>query len=109
MVTDRATNNPAASLRGALKPVVKNNHAYLKPNELPQYLKKLEAYDGSLQTKLALRFLLFTFVRTGEFAVHPWSEIDFDKAEWRIPAERMKMKTRILSRFLGHFSLISTE
>jgi integrase len=92
VVTERVSVNPAVSLRGALKPVVKNNHAYLKPNELPEYLKKLDAYDGALQTKLALRFLLLTFVRTGELRGAAWSEIDFDKAEWRIPAERMKMR-----------------
>jgi integrase len=92
VVTQRATINPAVSLRGALKPVVKNNHAYLKPNELPEYLKKLDAYDGALQTKLAMKFLLLTFVRTGELRGAAWSEIDFHKAEWRIPAERMKMR-----------------
>ena len=58
----------------------------------PHILKKLEAYDGSLQTKLALRFLLLTFVRTNELRGAQWTEIDWDKAEWRIPAERMKMK-----------------
>jgi len=92
VITQRATINPAVSLRGALKPVVKNNHAYIKPNELPEYLNKLEAYDGALQTKLAMKFLLITFVRTGELRGAEWSEINLDKAEWRIPAERMKMK-----------------
>ena len=92
VITQRATINPAISLRGALKPVVKKNHAYIKPSELSEYLKNLEAYDGALQTKLAMRFLLLTFVRTGELRGAEWSEIDFDKAEWRIPAERMKMK-----------------
>ncbi len=92
VVTQRVTINPALSLRGALKPVVKNNHAFLKPNELPEYLKKLEAYEGALQTRMALRFLLLTFVRTGELRGAAWAEIDWDKAEWRIPAERMKMR-----------------
>jgi integrase len=92
VITQRATSNPAAALRGALVPVIKRNHAYIKPNELSVYLKSLDAYDGALQTKLAMRFLLLTFVRTGELRGAAWSEIDFDKAEWRIPAERMKMK-----------------
>src|SRR5579884_964022 len=92
VITERAAVNPAVSLRGALKPVVKSNHAFIKPNELPEYLRKLEAYDGALQTKLAMKFLLLTFVRTGELRAAEWSEIDLDKAEWRIPAERMKMK-----------------
>ncbi len=92
VITDRVSINPAVSLRGALKPVVRNNHAYLKPNELPEYLKKLAVYDGAIQTRLALRFLLLTFVRTAELRGAAWTEIDLDKAEWRIPAERMKMR-----------------
>ncbi len=92
VITERAPTNPALALRGALTPVVKKNHAYIKPNELREFLRKLEAYDGSLQTQLAMKFLLLTFVRTGELRGAEWGEIDFDKAEWRIPAERMKMK-----------------
>jgi integrase len=92
VITQRATNNPTASLRGALKPVVKTTHAYIKPNELKEYLKNLECYDGSLQTQLAMKFLLLTFVRTGELRGATWAEIDLDNAEWRIPAERMKMR-----------------
>ena len=65
---------------------------YLKAVDLPEFLKSLEAYDGGCATKLALRFLLLTFVRTTELRGAEWTEIDFDKAEWRIPAERMKMK-----------------
>lgn len=92
VITQRATYNPAASLRGALKPVVKNSYAFIKPVELAEYLRKLEAYDGSILTKLALKFLLLTFVRSGELRGAAWAEIDLEKAEWRIPAERMKMK-----------------
>jgi integrase len=92
IATGRAERNPAADLRGALKPPVRKHQAYLKADELPSYLQKLEAYDGSYQTKLVLRFLLLTFVRTGELRGAEWKEIDFDKAEWRIPAERMKMR-----------------
>ena len=92
VVTERATHNPAANLRGALKPVQRNNYAYLKANELPEFLVKLNAYNGHPQTKLALRFLLLTFVRTGELRGAEWKEINFDKAEWRIPPERMKMR-----------------
>jgi integrase len=92
IATGRAERNPAVDLRGALKPPVRKNQAHLKADELPEYLDALEAYDGSLQTKLALKFLLLTFVRTGELRGAEWTEINFDKAEWRIPAERMKMR-----------------
>lgn len=92
VATGRAERNPLVDLKGALKPPVRKHQAYLKESELPEYLAKLEAYDGSIQTKLALKFLLLTFVRTTELRAASWDEIDFDKAEWRIPAERMKMR-----------------
>ena len=34
------------------------------------------------------------FVRPGELRAAQWAEFDFDKAEWRIPAERMKMRVQ---------------
>lgn len=92
IATGRAERNPVTDLRGALKTPVRKHHAYLKADELPEYLGKLEAYDGHPITKLALRFLMLTFVRTQELRGAEWTEIDLEKAEWRIPASRMKMK-----------------
>ncbi len=34
------------------------------------------------------------FVRPGELRKAEWKEVDFEAGEWRIPAERMKMKTK---------------
>jgi integrase len=93
IVSGRAERNPASDLRGALKPLKKKHHAHLTAQELPELLQKLEIYDGSLQTKLALKMLLLTFVRTSELRCAEWKEIDLDKGEWRIPAERMKMRS----------------
>ena len=92
IATGRAERNPVPDLRGALKTSVTKHHAYLKAVELPDFLERLEGYDGSLQTKLALRLLVLTFVRTIELRAAQWAEFDLDKGEWRIPAERMKMK-----------------
>lgn len=92
IATGRAERNPVPDLRGALKTPVPKHHAYLKAADLPEFLQRLESYEGALLTKLALRLLLLTFVRTTELRMAEWTEIDFDKAEWRIPAERMKMR-----------------
>jgi integrase len=54
-------------------------------------MQKLEGYNGDTQTKLALKFLILTFTRTSEVRGAKWAEINFEKKEWRIPAERMKM------------------
>lgn len=91
IATGRAERNPVPELRGALKAPVTKHHSFLKANELPEYLEKLEAYDGDELTRRALQLLLLTFVRTKELRGAEWSEIDLKKAEWRIPAERMKM------------------
>ncbi len=44
-------------------------------------------------TVYALRFCLLTFVRPGELRGAKWTEFDSEKKLWRIPAERMKMKS----------------
>jgi integrase len=92
IATGRAIRNPVPDLRGALKVPVVKHHSFLNATELPDYLKRLEVYDGDPQTQLALRVLLLTFVRTNELRGAKWDEIDWKNAEWRIPAERMKMK-----------------
>ena len=90
--THRAKHNPAGDLRGVLKTRKVEHRAALSRAELPELLRKIEAYDGRLLTRLALRFTALTFVRPGELRGAVWDEFDIEAAEWRIPAERMKMK-----------------
>jgi integrase len=92
IVTGRADRNPANEIKGALKTHVKKHFAHLKAIELPEFLEKVKTYNGNLQTKLAVMVLMLTFVRTTELRGATWDEIDLEKAEWRIPAERMKMR-----------------
>ncbi len=47
---------------------------------------------ASCRPSWRLRLLALTFVRTNELRGATWAEIDLDKAEWTIPAERMKTK-----------------
>ncbi|SFE41147.1 integrase arm-type DNA-binding domain-containing protein [Nitrosomonas sp. Nm166] len=90
-----AERNPAADIKPSdvLKSTKKTNYASLNEKELPELLRRIDAYDGQPLTKLALQLMAYTFVRTGELIGARWQEIDLDKKEWRIPAERMKMKT----------------
>jgi len=92
IATGRAERNPVPDLRGALKTPVVRHYSFLKADDLRKYLKKLTGYDGSPLTRLALRLLLLTFVRTSELRGAEWTEIDWKKAEWRIAPQRMKMK-----------------
>lgn len=91
--TGRATLNPAGDLQGVLETRKVIHQPSLPRTELPEFFERLNAYEGTIQTRLALRFLLLTFVRSGELRGARWEEIDFDAKEWRIPAERMKMNT----------------
>jgi len=90
-----AERNPAADIKptDVLKPTRKTNYARLDEKEVPELLRKIDAYDGQPLTKLALQLMSLTFVRTSELIGARWEEIDIKKRQWRIPAERMKMKT----------------
>lgn len=90
-----AERNPAADINPSdvLKPTKKTNHARLDQKELPELLRKIDEYETPL-TRFALQLMTLTFVRTGELIGAKWDEIDIEKREWRIPAERMKMKTQ---------------
>jgi len=55
-------------------------------------LRSIEGYEVSLVTKCALRLAALLFARPGELRKAKWAEFDFAKAEWRIPAARMKMR-----------------
>lgn len=90
--TGRATINPASELSGTLKVRKVQHQASLPRTELPEFFKRLQNYDGYPQTILAMRLLVLTFVRPGELRGARWSEFDLAAGEWRIPAERMKMK-----------------
>ena len=61
--------------------------------ELPTLLAKMGDYDGDAITRLAMRLMAYTFVRTSELIESEWPEFDLDNARWDIPAERMKMDT----------------
>jgi integrase len=90
-----AKRNPAAEIRPSdiLKPTRKTNMARIDAKELPALLRAIEVYKGRQLTRLAIKLMAFTFVRTSELIGARWDEFDFDDRRWYIPAERMKMKT----------------
>lgn len=96
IATGRAKRDPTQDLRGALKsPGRQRHHKALPREELPEFLQKLQSYEGDRATGLALDLMLLTFVRTTELRAAEKSEFEkLDGAEplWRIPPERMKMR-----------------
>jgi integrase len=61
--------------------------------ELPALLRAIELYQGKHVTRLAMKLMAMTFVRTSELIGAKWEEFDLEAARWNIPAERMKMRT----------------
>ena len=93
VATARASVDPAQPLQGALvSPVAKHHAAITDPIAFGKLLRSIETYSGQPVTKLALRFTPHVYQRPGEVRKAEWNEIDFDKALWTIPAERMKQR-----------------
>ena len=92
IATDRAENDPTFALKGALKTrTPKHMAALTKPSDIVMLIKNINAYPHAI-VRCALKFSALTFCRPGEIRHAEWGEIDFDNCEWRIPAEKMKMK-----------------
>ena len=87
--------NPASEIRPSdiLKPTRKQNMARIDAKELPALLRAIEVYEGRQLTRLAIKLMALTFVRTSELICARWEEFDFEARRWTIPAARMKMKT----------------
>ena len=43
-------------------------------------------------TAITMRLLLLTWVRPVELRAATWPEFDLERADWRVPAERMKLQ-----------------
>lgn len=93
IVTLRAENDPTVALRGALlAPKVRHRPAMTDEQELGGLMGALDEYDGWPTLRAALQLLALTMTRPGDVRGMRRSEINFEKAVWRIPPERMKMR-----------------
>ena len=110
VATHRATHDPSAALKGALKSVKHKSFASItEPAKVGELMRAIRGYGGSDVVRLALQLLPLVFVRPGELRGAQWSEFSFDltdppkgkkpqypEPQWRIPAERMKMREQHL-------------
>lgn len=87
--------NPAAEIKPSdiLKPTRKTNMARIDAKELPALLRSIEVYEGRQLTRLAMKLMALTFVRTSELIGARWEEFDIEARRWSIPAARMKMQS----------------
>jgi integrase len=80
------------SLRDALAPAVVVHHATITdPDKVGELLLAIDSYTGLPETCCALKLAPLVMLRPRELRFGEWSEVNFEKAEWRIPAVRMKM------------------
>ena len=93
IATGNATRDPTQDLRGALgarKP--EKMAAITEPRKAGELLRAIDDYEGSFVVKSALKLAPLVFVRPGELRQAEWSEVDLERAEWRIPAAKMKSR-----------------
>jgi integrase len=91
IATGQCTRDPAADLRGALKPVnTKHMATVTDPKRVGQLLRLIDAYTGFPTTRAALQLAPLVFQRPGNLRAMEWAEVDLDAAVWTIPAAKMK-------------------
>lgn len=93
VATGRAEMNPIDALRGALATAKTRHHPSITdPAKVGDLMRAIQGYQGDFATQCALQLAPLVFVRPGELRKAEWIEFDLDGAEWRIPAEKMKMR-----------------
>jgi len=95
----RLAHNVAIGREGALKVHKAKNRAHVDVKELPDLVRKIATYEsigGTREVMLALQLISMVFTRANELLQAEWSEFDFDKLLWEIPASRMKMEKELL-------------
>jgi integrase len=94
VVTGRIDRSPLSDIRAAevFTQRTAKRHPHLERGDIGDFLRRLVEYPGKPETRIAVNLLMLTAVRTGELRAAKWEEIDMERGEWRIPAERMKMR-----------------
>jgi integrase len=91
--TTRAERDPAQLLLGALiQPRVKHFAAITEPAQFGGLLRAIEDYSGDPAVMHALKLTPHVFQRPGELRQMEWAEVNFEKAVWTLPADKMKMR-----------------
>jgi integrase len=91
--TARAENDPTYGLKGALiSPKVTHRAALTNWDGFEGLLRAIWSYEGTIETRAALKLMALLYPRPGELRQAEWTEFDLDNAAWTIPAARTKMR-----------------
>lgn len=83
-------HNPLSGIKEVFKAKKATNNPHIKPEQLPELLNAIATANIKKVTRWLILWQMHTMTRPAEAALAQWSEIDFDKKLWIIPAERMK-------------------
>ena len=87
IATSKASNDPTFGLKGALiAPKVTHRAAPTTWSAFGGLLRAVWGYDGSPETRAALKLMALLYPRPGELRQAEWSEFDLDAGVWTIPA-----------------------
>lgn len=89
--------NLAIGRNKALRPHKAERMKAVEQHQFPDLLRNIDQYlsnhpNAHKQTIAGLQLMTLCFVRTKELRYFEWSEIDYHKSVWRIPAAKMKMR-----------------
>ncbi len=82
--------NPAADIKPLSIATFVDRERYLSPEEIGVFFRALDSFSAMGTLKMAIKLILLTMVRKGEFTNAELKEISFTKGVWTIPGERMK-------------------
>jgi len=92
VATGRAERDITPDLKGALATPLKQHFpAITEPDQVGRLLHMIGNYQGTATVRAALKLAPLVFVRPKELRCAEWQEINFETAEWCIPARKMKM------------------
>ncbi len=94
IATGKASRNPIPDIKDAFRPSEKVSFAAISVDDLPAFIRALDRNNARLfaPTRIALRMMMLTFVRTSNLIAARWKDFDLDSATWTIPAVEMKQR-----------------
>ncbi len=98
LVHGKCSRNPAKDINLSMllpKTIKRHFAAITNPAKLGELLFAIDAYQGSVIVRQALKIIPMVMVRPSELSSAEWSEIDIDSQTWTIPAKRRKLLKHI--------------